>query len=81
MSKRSRLQWGIFEPEGATCKNSVRDAFGQKQVSGFAKLAFNGLCKVSITIRKSLPHNTNNYSAAFITIFSSYTITNPFHLI
>ncbi|MCV5390949.1 hypothetical protein OFC62_40145, partial [Escherichia coli] len=41
---------GIFELENATGKNSSGEGFGQKRVSDFAKLEFNGLPEVRQTL-------------------------------
>ncbi|MEZ8616974.1 hypothetical protein [Vibrio splendidus] len=38
MSKRSILQWGIFELKNATGKNSASEGFEQFRISDFAKL-------------------------------------------
>ncbi|WP_277869228.1 hypothetical protein [Vibrio lentus] len=39
MSKSTKREWGIFELENATGKNSTCEGFGHKCASAFAKLA------------------------------------------
>jgi len=48
VSHCTKAEWGTFELESATGKNSACEAFGQKLFSDFANLALNGLSWVPL---------------------------------